>query len=267
MRVPAHIRFTLAEAASMMTVAKPTLEKVGSAIHLVLTEEQRFLPSPRMEAVCSIISVEDADGITVAVLKHPEGKTWATVTSEQTARSKPNGNLRQVVRIHSGGVTFHDERKPEPVVPRREPPHAAPAGEDRFQRGLKAMDAVLFQSHQGGNLKGYGIQNDSPRPAPDITFVDGQISLRALARAFLDAYQPQITISDQVRVTLAKRAMKLLLRKWRDEGNIEHLAGSPAAPAEEWADNIGDIISIEGTIDIDALAKAAWSVMKEGQGR
>lgn len=264
MRVPAHIRFTLAEMASMMTVAKPALEKVGSAIHLVLTEDQRYLPSPGMEAAAAIISVEDADGITVAVLKHPEGKTFARVTSEQTARSSP----RTTVSFGPEGLVLTEAPSgAEPVVLRREPPHAAPAGEDRFQRGVKAMNDSLSRLAQGGGLKGYGCHSDALRPGPDITYLDGQISLRALARAFLDAYQPQITISDQVRFGQAKRAMRLLLRKWRDEGNIEHLAGSPAAPAEEWADNIGDIISIEGTIDIDALAKAALSVMKGGEGQ
>lgn len=258
MRVPAHIRFTLAELIALGLQSADVLARANSAIHLVLTEQQEGLPSSGAQDECSIISVEDADGITVAVTKHPRGETW-------DRRVKAPGEVNSVEEGMAAlkgrrGYVIVDEY--EPVVPRREPPHAAPAGGDRFQRGVEAMLNILRRSLDSGALRRFDIEHNLSRAGYDNVIVDGEISLCGLAKAFLDAYQPQITISDQVRFGQAKRAMRLLLRKWRDEGNIEYLAGSLAAPPEEWADHIGDIISIEGTIDIDALAKAFWSVMK-----
>lgn len=256
MRVPAHTRFTLFELTALLTLPAGVYSKVASGCHLVLTEQQQNLPSPELCTACSIISVEDADGITVAVLKHPEGKTFARVTSEQTASSSLRGTPGRVVIV--------DEH--EPVVPRREPPHAAPAGEDRFQRGVDAMGYHLKQQFDfGGPIRKIEFMYGLYSRGADMIGVDGEFSLRCLAKAFLDAYQPQITISDQVRFGQGKTAMKNVLLKARRADGIRFLGDFCASEGDDQAAAWPDILNIEGTIDIDALAKAFWSVMKEGE--
>lgn len=263
MRVPAHIRFTLAELTAFGLQSAEVLARANSAIHLVLTEQQEGLPSSDAQDECSIISVEDADGITVAVLKHPEGKAWARVTNDGAARSEPEGKYRLEVPMTAFRAGLPSS---EPVVPRREPPQAAPVGEDRFQRGVSAMYQILRQLQEAGRLRGFGFVVGPYTTRHDRVAVDGEFSLRELARAFLDAYQPQITISDQVQFKLAKRAMKLLLLRERSRyESLSFLGPYNDTVGDDQVDGWDDVLRVEGILDIDALAKAAWSVMK-GEG-
>lgn len=279
MRVPAYIRFTLAELTAYGLQSAEVLARANSAIHLVLTEQQQFLTSQKMQAACSIISVEDADGITVAVLKHPKGEAWdrrplsavvATPDGIEVRDLRSGAGASQVVRLDVLGrdpnyVAKGVRSEPEPVVPRREPPHAAPAGKDRFQRGVSAMYDMLKRAMEIGRLRSFGAQFDSQRPNHDIVMVDGEISLAGLARAFLAAYQPQITISEEVRFKLAVTAMKESLHRQFKDGGMERITWGECGLGGDDPKKWPGIIGVEGDIDMDALGRAFWSVMK-GEG-
>lgn len=206
MRVPAHIRFTLAELSAYGLQSAQILAKADSAIHLVLTERQRPLPNAAIEAACAIISVEDADGITLAVLKHPEGKAWdrrplsadvATPGGIEIRDLRSGADASQIVRLDVLGrdpnyVAKGVRSEPEPVVPRREPPHAAPAGEGRFNLGVKAMKESLHRQFKDGGMERItwgerGPGGDDPKNWPDIIGVEGDIDMEALGRAFWSA--------------------------------------------------------------------------------